>query len=442
MIGSVFSIRLRTNLLMSQIIENVACTACGCVCDDLRITLHDHRIAAHAPHCPIAEEWFKQSQCSPQSVAYLHEKPCSLEAAITTACDILHDARSPLVYGLSGSPAGQRAAVELADLLRGSIEAAASPSHVALIEALQEVGASTCTLGEIRHRADLVIYWGSDSVATQPRHLLRYSLEPRGEFVPDGRSGRHLLVCDVKETATAQQADQFIQIEPGTDFDILWTLRALVQGLPISQSSVGGVSLTTLTQIADRMKSCQCGVIFFGRGLTTGENSHAHVQALFMLVRELNAHTRFHARRMRSFNEATGADSLLSWQTGFPCSVNLARGYPRSNPSEYSAWKLLERGEVDACVLVGSAGLKTLSASALQRLLHIPSVLIDTPRVSSEFTASVHITCGVYGIHFNGVANRMDDVPIPLRALIPSPWPSDAEVLQKILALLKQRSNA
>ena len=54
-----------------------------------------------------------------------------------------------------------------------------------------------------RNRADLVLYWGSDPVESHPRHMERYSLLPAGEFVPQGRSGRTLVVVDVQRTATA-----------------------------------------------------------------------------------------------------------------------------------------------------------------------------------------------------------------------------------------------
>jgi len=41
----------------------------------------------------------------------------------------------------------------------------------------------------------------------------------------------------------------------------------------------------------------------------------------------------------------------------------------------------------------------------------------------------VRFTTAVYGIHRAGTAYRMDEVPIPLRGFLPSPLPSDDEVL-------------
>ena len=41
--------------------------------------------------------------------------------------------------------------------------------------------------------------------------------------------------------------------------------------------------------------------------------------------------------------DVAGADIVMTWITGYPFSVNLARGYPRYNPGEFSAQDMLER---------------------------------------------------------------------------------------------------
>ena len=52
--------------------------------------------------------------------------------------------------------------------------------------------------------------------------------------------------------------------------------------------------------------------VFFGLGLTRHGLPHANVEALLRLVTDLNAHTRFVARRMRVPGDVAGADSVLS----------------------------------------------------------------------------------------------------------------------------------
>ena len=39
-------------------VRDVACTICGCVCDDLAVTVRDKRIVGVQPGCPLAEPWF------------------------------------------------------------------------------------------------------------------------------------------------------------------------------------------------------------------------------------------------------------------------------------------------------------------------------------------------------------------------------------------------
>jgi formylmethanofuran dehydrogenase subunit B len=159
---------------------------------------------------------------------------------------------------------------------------------------------------------------------------------------------------------------------------------------------------------------------------------HRNVEALLRLVTELNAFTRFHARRMRIAGDVTGADSVLCWQTGFPFSVSLARGFPRYNPGEYSANEILERGEADACVLVGSEGVPQMSAAARRRLAAIPTIVLDHPTIASHVTPTVRFTTAVYGIHCAGTAYRMDEVPIPLWPVLPASYRSDEEILTLI----------
>lgn len=412
--------------------DDVACTVCGCVCDDLTLTVEDNRIVRAERACNLAEPWFLEQGRRQPPVAEIEGAAVSLEVAVARATEILGKAQAPLIYGLSrSSTAGQRAAVHLADVLGATIDTTASTCHAPSIMALQEVGESTCSLGEIKNRADLVIFWGSNPAVSHPRHLERYAADPEGMFVPQGRAGRTVVVVDVRETATSEQADWFVRVEEGQDFEAIWTLRALVAGVPPANNEP-----SELKKLADRMKSCRCGVVFFGLGLAQGPAGHKNVEALLRLVTDLNAHTRFHAKRMRVYGDVAGADSVLCWQTGYPFSVNLARGYPRYNPGEYSANELLARAEVDACLLVGSEGVAGLTPSARAYLDTIPTIALDYPSVESSVRPTVRFTTAVYGVHRPGTAYRMDEVPIPLRSVLTTHYPSDDEVLEAILGRL------
>lgn len=425
----------------AQSFTDVACTVCGCVCDDLRITVDGGRFTEVTGACRLADPWFaslSDSQRQPHS-AWIEQQPATTKQAIERAAEILSVSRSPLIWGLArSSTAGQRAAVRLAEQLSATIDTTASVCHGPSIMAIQQVGESTCTLGEVRNRADLVIFWGANPVESHPRHLERYSLEPRGQFVPQGRRDRKLVVVDSESTATSRLADVFLQVPADRDFELIWAVRQLLRGVTLPATFEAPFPRQSLQRFVELLKSCRYGVVFFGLGLAQRGIGHVNVEALLRLVADLNAVTRFTARRLRIPGDVSGADSVLCWQTGFPFAVNLSRGFPRYNPGEYSANELLEQGEVDACLLVGSEPVADLSAKARDTLRRIPTIALDYPHVSPTISATVHFTTAVYGVHRSGTAYRMDEVPIPLRQILSSPLPSDDEVLAAISVKLVQ----
>lgn len=438
-IGYLVSERGSDPVSRHHVIRDVACTVCGCVCDDLRITVEDNRITRAEGSCHLSEEWLLQQNSVSPPEAEIEGVAVDYAAAIQRCAHLLTQARWPLIFGLSrSSTAGQRQAVRLADQIGANIDTTASLCHAPSIMAIQEVGESTGTLGEIRNRADLVIFWGVDPARSHPRHFERYSVEPRGQFLPHGRRDRTVVVVDRHATQTSREADLFIPIEPGRDFEAIWTLRALIRGLLKEPGTDCGLDPVLLQELARRMTSCRCGVVFFGLGLARSGHGHRNVEALLRLVAELNAYTRFHARRMRIPGDVAGADTVLCWQTGYPFAVNLSRGYPRYEPHDYAANIMLERGEVDACLLVGSEAVQLMSPGAVTRLRNIPTMVLDYPAVSCPITPTVRVTTAVYGVHCPGTAYRMDEVPIPLRTLLNTAYLSDADVLSAILAAIRE----
>ena len=301
------------------IFENVTCTQCGCVCDDLRVTVEGERITKAERACGLAEPWFLGYDPTPVPSAEIDGVLVSLESAWQRAVAILRAARSPLIYGLSrSSTPGQRAAVALADRLGATIDTTASLCHAPSVLALQAVGESTCTLGEVKNRADLVIFWGTNPVLSHPRHTERYSTDPVGLFVPNGRADRTVIVVDVEPTATSAIADLFISVKPGTDFDALWTLRRLLRGQQPVQPCETGASLDQLRDLIARMKKCRFGVVFFGLGLSMSGLGHRSVEALLSLVTELNEFTRFYARRNARARRRCGCGQRARVANGVP----------------------------------------------------------------------------------------------------------------------------
>jgi len=346
----------------------------------------------------------------------------------------MRHSRNTLIWGLSrSSTAGHRAAIALADQLGATIDTPTS-CYPALTQAFQNVGQSTCTLGEVRNRADLVIFWNCDPVATHPRHLERYSADPKGLFVPSGRGDRTIIVINPTENETSKLADDLLRIPAGSELAAIAVLRALLAD-SAAVTVDAGVDRAQLEQLLQKMKTCQYGAVFFGAG--RGDQARQYVESLLQLTRGLNKFTRFTAHYVPTSGGLTGAENVLCWQTGFPFAVNFAHGYPRFDPVNFAANTLLEQGEVDACVLVGSQDVPHLSEAARHALASVPTIAIDRLNEEPAIAAAVQFATAIYGIHAPGMAYRMDGVPIPLRQLVPSQYPTDDEVLTAIAARLK-----
>jgi formylmethanofuran dehydrogenase subunit B len=132
----------------------------------------------------------------------------------------------------------------------------------------------------------------------------------------------------------------------------------------------------------------------------------------------------------------------MAWRTGFPFGVNLARGYPRFNPGEYTAADVLARGEADAAMIVASDPMANFSQPARDHLKSIPYIALDPKETPTTRHAAVAFTVATYGINVPGTVYRMDDVPIPLRPAFDSPHPSDFDILSDIQDRVKEILNS
>lgn len=465
------------------VFSGVTCPVCGCLCDDIEVTVKNNVITDVKNACAVGAAKFlnysKHRRAKPLMRKNGELVDVSLDEAIQKSAEILLDAEYPILYGWSSTSCEAiRAGLELAEDVGGVIDNTATICHGPSVLAIQDVGLPGCTLGQVRHRADVVIYWGSNPWSAHPRHIERYTAFSEGRFqastwrryflrlsansvkkkalravnlllmrdvsVPPvidrripytlTREERKLIVIDVRRTRTAEIADYFIQVEPNKDYELLQAFRALVRDEELDVNEVAGVPVETLEKIADVMVGCKLGIIFFGVGLTMSEGKIRNVDAAISLTRDLNLRTKFLIMPMRGHFNVTGANTVFTWQSGYPYAVDYSHGYPRYNPGETSVIDILCRGESDAGLVIASDPVATFPSEAVQNLVKNPLIVID-PQVSpTSLMADVVFPSTFVGIETEGTAYRMDHVPLPLKKVV-NPQKGclpDAEILQRI----------
>ena len=471
------------------VINSVICPICGCLCDDIEVTVEDNKIVKMKNGCAVCESKMvhgyndEERLLTPMIRKNGELTPATMDEAVHKAAQILTDAKYPLLFGWSSSTSeAQRVGVELAEELGAALDNTCSICHGPSVMATQEIGIPTCTLGQIRHRADLIIYWACDPWSAHPRHIERYTAFTEGRFEKSewkdylekvkGESsrkkvqaasrrilnkyqpppppqtctvnapsptiqkyGRKMIVVDVRKTMTAEAADYFIQVQPNKDYEVLNALRCLVVDQELDVDTVGGVPIEYLKEVADAMVNCEFGVIFFGLGLTQSAGRFRNIENAIALTRDLNRKTKFVIMPMRGHFNVTGSNVVFAWSTGYPYAIDFSQGYPQYNPGEFTTIDLLKRGDNDATLVISSDPGAHFPKSAVQSLVKHPLIVIDPHMNCTSMLGDVVFPTQWCGIECEGTAYRMDHVPIMLRKVVEPPPGifNDEEILRRIL---------
>jgi formylmethanofuran dehydrogenase subunit B len=422
----------------------VTCPFCGCLCDDIEVSVDKGAIIKVANGCAYSLTKYLNYNRDRITAPLIREGdkqvPVELPEAIERAAKILSEAEYPVLYGWSSTSAEAIGlGVELAEELGGAIDNTTSVCHGPTTEALQELGLPGCTLGQVRNRADLIIYWGSNPLQSHLRHMSRYTIGAEGRW-RRGRDERTLVVVDVRRTYTARVADYFIQVEPNRDYELITALRMALRHEEIEQDRVAGVSVEDIEELADLMMGCEFGALFYGLGLTMSYGKNRNIDSAISLVRDLNRWTKFVMIPMRGHYNVNGANIVFLWHTGYPFAVDFSHGYPVYAPGATSAVDILSRGESDAALIVSSDPAANFPRRAMENLFGNPLIVIDPHRTVTSMRADVVIPSAFVGIECEGTAYRMDGVPIKMRGVIDPPKGilSDEEILGRILGEVRR----
>ncbi|MHC1635517.1 MAG: formylmethanofuran dehydrogenase subunit B [Candidatus Methanospirareceae archaeon] len=425
------------------VIKDVLCPLCGCVCDNIEVEVEDGEIKKVRGACAVGRSKIMGHDRikNPMLRENGELKECSYDEAIKRAAEILADARRPLLYGWSCTVCEtHKVGIELAEEIGGVIDNTASVCHGPSILAIQDVGLPSCTLGEVKNRADVIIYWGANPVYAHGNHMRRYSYLSKGYFTKEGKKDRKLVVVDVRRTRTARMADLFLQVEPGKDYLVLSALRAILAGFTdVVPDKVGGIEKEKLVELVEMMKKAKFGIIFFGLGLTHSRGKHNNIVNAICLVRDLYAYTKWSIMPMRGHYNVTGFNQVCTWETGFPFAVDFSRGYAWYNPGETAAVDVLMRRECDAALVVASDPASHFPAEAVKHLAKIPVIQIDPYANPTTEFADVVIPTAISGIEAEGSVYRMDKVPLRLRKIVDSEYMPDEEILRRILEEVRRR---
>ena len=426
------------------------CLGCGCACDDIQLRVERDRIIEAVHACALGVEWFGDGRVPAR--ALIAGQDCSVDEALATAAGVLGNASRPLVYLVPDiSCEAQRAAIAIADALRATVDSVTSATVMTTLLAAQEAGRASATLGELKNRADVIVFWGVEPADRYPRFRTRYAPDADGLYVGN-RSGRTLIAVDVGSARGPEDADLRLTVMPDREVATLTELTGALIGLDDRGAGLARPAGADVTRLRQGSGGAAPRSGDLGTALQTmlggkyvaviadaepddrdGTRDGGRSAALIAFVQALNGPTRSALVTLRAGGNRSGADVCLTAQTGYPMAVDFTAGYPRYRPYDAAAVRFA-RGGVDAVLLVGSAA--RLPPELGVAMSQLPAVAIGPRASESAFAnAAAVIDTAVAGIHESGTALRMDDVPLPLARAINGP-PATAKTVALLAARL------
>jgi formylmethanofuran dehydrogenase subunit B len=225
----------------------------------------------------------------------------------------------------------------------------------------------------------------------------------------------------VGEARGPADADVRVAVAPADEVAVLTALRAIALGGGERVAGRPGAAWDVARELAPVLTGARYLVIVHDAEPSAAAGVRGgRAGPLIALAQALNGPTRCALSSLRGGGNRSGADAVLTAQTGYPAAVDFSRGFPRYVPGAGDAGARLARGEVDAALVLGDAA--QLPAPVRAGLAGVPCVVIG-PRASESGLAAggVALDSGVAGIHEGGVAFRTDDVPLPLRPSLAGP---------------------
>jgi formylmethanofuran dehydrogenase subunit B len=419
-------------------VESCTCPFCGLLCDDVVATASDAGVVnVSARGCELSRAGFARQSATGRDAPQVAGSEASFDQAVAAAARILHQSVQPLIGGLATDVAGMRAAVELADRSGAVLDHANSGAKFRNLLAFQDRGGITTTLAEVRNRADVLVFVGTDVIGRFPRFFERIAA-PDGALFGLKDSERRSIFIGPKPPPEAPGRSDWIACQCAELPEVVGALAALAAGVRLDSKQAASVPMARLHELSDLMRSARYGVVAWAAADLDFPHAELTVHAIQHMLSTLSRRTRFSGLPLGGNEADLTADAVLLWQVGFPYRTSFASGRPDYDPYLFDARRLSARREIDALLWIST--LSDVPPPAATGAGGGPAlILLGSPNSVHSQRADVFIPVATPGIDHGGHLVRTDKVvTMHLAATRPSQRPSCARVLRAISEELRR----
>ncbi len=426
-------IALATSAEASASTQPWTCPFCPLLCDAFKVTLDkaDSHLRLSGSHCHRAQSalaTFKSDAAS--TTATQHGQACTLDDAIAAAARLLVASHQPLFGGLGTDVAGARALYRLAAQTGAICDAAGGRAQMDGLRALQDRGAFTTSLAEVRTRADVIVCLGGWPTQRYPEFFNRCgvgeALVKRRDVVVLGAQP-----SDAPDVWAALSAAPGVTVSclpwHGDAFTTLQCLSALVAGRAVPEAP------EALSALAAQLRAATYGVMAY-QTYALPEQGALIVEAANHLVGQLNQHTRAATLALGGDDGANTVNQVMTWTSGLPLRSRAGPLGLEHDPLCFDAATLLADHAVDALLWVSSFGA-TQKPPTSPPGRAVPTVVLGHPDLASS-DADVFIPVATPGVDVAGHLFRTDSVVLmplsPVHARPPSGLPTVHDMLDRL----------
>ncbi len=412
-----------------EILHDVPNPFCGTLPDDLKVEVSNNELKVINTSCPITTAGFER-KLPKNSNPQINGKNVDIDQAIAKAASLIKKSSCTLFGGLGTDVSGNRNILRTADKVGGVVDHMLGDGILRNVLAMSDRGWVMTTLTEIKNRADLIVFvgtdatehsrfherviWNKDAMFVKPSEreivYLGKKLNTKPGISPSGRKP-FTIPCDIDQLPS-----------------VINTLHALIEGHSLQAKKSGGATIANLQKLADKIDAANYPVFVWSPPKLGFDNAELAVGAISDIVRKLTATKRAAGFSLGGGEGAATAIAVSTWQTGYPLRVSFAKGHPEYNPTRFSISEMLSSGQADTLVWIS-----TISSNKLPPETDIPTIVIGEPGMKLKTTPDVFIPAGTPGIDHKGLMVRVDAVvSLSLKKLRDVGLPSVAHIFDKI----------
>jgi len=409
--------------------DSAVCPGCGCLCEDIDLTLNDDNVIQtfhacswglskfHRGHRFLREPKHAKLVFPTRKDAGGRPLPISYEEGYEKAAEILKNAKRVIFFGVCQSTF--EAQLEAISLLK-KLKALLYPSEGMLLtpyfKALKTQDTGIATLEEIRQLATTLLFWGANPLHSCPRLVTRYAVFASGINAPDRHINRKVFYADPYENDTGSFA-QHIPVEPDRELEKVRILTEIIEE--------GAFTFPKdLAPLIQAIEASPFVALFVGRGVAYSTDPGNLMEALFKLRHAIARKTPCVLLPIISDFNAMGLYLALH-QSGID---------PSRSPQVQGDLLHYHPNSGDALLCIGSDPFWFFSDTQIEaiRASDLPVIALSALQNQTTHAADLVLPVALSGVEAEGLAFRMDGIPIYLRKILPTAQPTDRAVLRAL----------